>query len=446
MKCSGTIGCALLSAVLLAGTVSCAKKTKKTDKPVPAASATTEAATAGLKFKPTDAQQQIIDGLLTRLNRENWRFPSKDTNAPENARLFTYLAATSKDPAVIGAALTAMYGAYSSHSKRKAKPDADFVTVVNEHLATKDPKIATRALLAARTGMAGKDASPQLITTVASLASRDPYRSGPGRYAVIDALRVISATQRTPEVVKIFEQSLDSSDTYVVSYALQALYRATRSIENRNELKGKVLGMAKHEDPGVRGRALELLGALGRDDQEVLKTVLAALSDPSPYVRSEAAQAVARLRYRPAIHALVKLVDDKESNRYDIRNWTMLDGKPGRLHHDGSPWSRVDDAAMNAIRSLSGGELKLERVNPKEIEKTLDANAATTKAWYAKEKRKIPPLNLQSPELQSSAAVPSGKAPSKQAPAATAKKPTGPPPAAPKPPAPAKPAPPAGSP
>jgi hypothetical protein len=311
--------------------------------------------------------------------------------------LFTHIAATATDPVVVGAALSAMYGAYSSHSKRKATPDADFALVVDKHLGSKDPKIATRALLAARTGIAGKDGSEELIKTVVSLASQEPYRDGPGRYAIIDTLRVVSANQRTKDVVQILEESLASKDTYVVSYALQALYRATRSIENRDALKAKALGMTKHDDPGIRGRAIELLGALGKDDAEVLKVVLEALSDAHPYVRSEAAEAIARLRHRPAIHALIKLVDDKESNRYDIRDWTMLDGKPGRLHHDGSPWSRVYDAAMNAIRSLSEGAVELERVNPKEIETTLDKNAATTKAWYAKERKNIPALDLESP-------------------------------------------------
>lgn len=402
MKCTRTVGYALLTTLLLSSAVSCAKKKKDAAADAPAA-ATSSASGSSLKFQPDAAQQKVVDELLAKLNRETWRFPSKDTNAPENARLFTHIAATATDPAVVGAALSAMYGAYSSHSKRKATPDSDFALVVDKHLRSQDPKLATRALLAARTGIAGKDGSEELIRTVVSLASQEPYRDGPGRYAIIDTLRVVSANQRTKEVVQILEESLDSKNTYVVSYALQALYRATRSIENRDALKAKALGMTAHEDPGIRGRAIELLGALGRDDAEVLKVVLKALSDAHPYVRSEAAEAIARLRHRPAIHALVKLVDDKESNRYDIRDWSMLDGKPGRLHHDGSPWSRVYDAAMNAIRSLSEGAVELDRVNPKEIEKTLDKNAATTKAWYAKERKNIPPLDLESPALAGAA-------------------------------------------
>lgn len=426
-----TIGTTVLSLALTWGAVACAKKPEKRDDATQTAATTESPGAPGLKFKPDEAQRAAIAALLEKVNRTSWRFPSKDTNAPENARLFTYIAATATDPVIIGAGLSAMYGAYSSHSKRKAKPDADFVTVVDKHLDTEDPKLATRALLAARTGIAGKEGSPQLIAKVVHLASKDPYKSGPGRYAIIDTLRVVSAAQRTPEVVRVFEQSLDAQETYVVSYALQALYRATRSIDDRDALKSKALTLAKHEDPGVRGRAIELLGTLGREDVEVVKLVLAALSDSSPYVRSEAAESISRLRHRPALHALIKLVDDKESNRYDIRDWTTLDGKPGRLHHDGSPWSRVYDAAMNSIRSLSGGEVKLERINPKEIEKGLDANAAITKAWYAKEKSKIPALDLESPDVDSppgtdgkaAAATPAPKATAKGAPTATPPRP-----------------------
>lgn len=382
-------------AVLATG---CAKKPKEKAGPDThaAASAEANAAKVALKFSPDDAQQKAIEGLLGKLNRETLRFPSKDTNVPENARLFTYLAATSNDKDVVAAALSAMYGAYSSHSKRKAQPDADFVAVVKHHLGSEDPNIAVRAFLAARTAISGKDGSPEIIAEVVKLADR--YPSGAGRYTIIDTLRVVSAQNRNEQLMKIFTESLDAKETYVVSYALQALYRSTRSIEEKSALKAKAFELAKHADPGVRGRAIELLGALGKDDPEVLKLVLGALGDESAYVRSEASESIARLRHRPAIHELVKLLDDKENNRYDIRDWRTLDGKPGRLHHDGSPWSHVYDAAMNAIRSLSAGELKLERINPKEIDKGLDANAAATRSWYAKVKHDIPKESVPLPE------------------------------------------------
>lgn len=399
--------------LLLFASASCAKqKGKEAGDGKPAASASAQARDleSGLQWKPDQEQQAALDALVQKLNRNNWRFPSQESNEPRNARLFTYLAATSDDPAVIGGALSAMYGAYSSHSKRKAQPDADFVQAVQRHLGASDPKLAVRALLAARTAMAGRDANAELIDRVTKLARQDPYQGGPGRHAIIDSLRVVSAAKRTPEVVAIFAESLEAKEPYVLSYALQALYRSVRSVENKDAIKAKAVALAAHEDAGVRGRAVELLGAFGRDDQAVLDLVLGALSDPSPYVRSEAAEAVARLRYVPAIHALIKLVDDKESNRHDIRNWTTLDGKPGRLHHDGSPWGRVYDAAMNGIRSLSEGQLSLERINPKQIEAGLDENAAATKAWYAKEKAKIPKLGTPLAALRDS--KPSGPRPS----------------------------------
>lgn len=382
---------------LALGGVSCTNKSKPPGGIASSASSSTSAPAPGQKFQPDEAQRAAIDALVQKLNRTNWRFPSTATNEPNNARLFTYLAATSEDPAVIGAALASMYGAYSAHSKRKAQPDADYVAAVEKHLGTEDPKLAARVLLAARTAISGKEGNVGLIDKIVAMADRDPYKSGPGRYAIIDTLRVVSSNNRSPALVKVFEDSLDAKETYVVSYALQALYRSSRSVKDVAPVKAKALELAKHEDPGVRGRAIELLGAFGKDDPAVRELVLTALGDKSPYVRSEAAESIARLRYRPAIHALMPLVDDKESNRYEIRDWTTLDGKPGRLHHDGSPWSFVYDAAMNAVRSLSGGELELERVNPKEITQGLDKSAQATKTWYAKAKSKIPKTEEAAP-------------------------------------------------
>jgi hypothetical protein len=415
----------------LVATTSCSKTEKKGDAPAPTATAAALAAPkVALKFKPDAQQEATVTELLKKLNRENWRFPSKESNKPENARLFTYIAATAQDPVVVGAALSAMYGAYSSHSKRKAQPDGDFVAVVKLQLASADPKIASRALLAARTAVAGTEGDKELIASLIALAPK--YKTGAGRYALIDTLRVVSVQNRSPALMQIFSESLDASEPFVASYALQALYRSTRSIEDMAAVKAKALKLAKHADPGVRGRALELLGSIGRGDSEVLALVDAGLKDADPYVRSEACEAAARLHYRSALHEIIKLVDDKANNRYDLRGWTALDGKPGRLHHDGSPWSFVYDAAMNAVRSLSAGDLKLERINPKEIEPGLIVNARLTKDWYAKNKAKLPPPGTP-PEDPPAPAASSAK------PAASAGKPKAAPsakPLAPKPPAP----------
>jgi len=342
----------------------------------------------GMNFQPNAAQKKIAHDLVQKVDKQNWRFPPQETNKKTNAKLFTYLAGTSEQPEVVGAALQGMYSSYSSHSKRKAKPDEDFSAVVIKRLQSEDPRLVARALKAARTAMTGKRADEKLIKTVVALG--DEYPAGPGRYALIDALRVVSSKNRTEPLMSIFVSSLDAPEPYVKSYALQALYRASRSIKDIDGVKAKALELAKHADVGVRGRAVELLGAVGNDDPKAVAAVTAALEDPHPYVRSEAAESLARLRRKEAIPKLMKMVDSAERNRYSLSVWKTLDGENGRLHHEGSAWGYERDAAMNAIRSLSSGALKLERINPKQIEAGLDANAKQTRDWYKKNAGKLP--------------------------------------------------------
>ncbi len=372
---------------LVVGAAACSKDKKPSADEKPPASAEAPAGIE-LTYKLSPEQLKQAEDLVKKVDEKNWRFPPKQANQTKNARIFTYLAATSEQPEVVGAALQGMYSSYSSHSKRKEKPDEDFAKVVIKHLDSKDDKLVARALRAARTGMSGKEGNSELVKKVVSLADR--YKSGAGRYALIDALRVVGFDLRNDELMAVFESSLQDEQPYVLSYALQALYRATRSIKNKDAVKARALELAKHADPGVRGRALELLGSISRNDEAVRNVVLAALSDEHPYVRSEAAESTARLRYQPAIHLLMKLVDQKERNRYEIKGWTTLDGKPGRLHHDGSAWSYVQDAAINAIRSLSGNELKLTRIAPKQVDEGLAKNVEEVKAWYKANKSKIP--------------------------------------------------------
>lgn len=353
-----------------------------------AASAQPAANPAGLSFALNPGEQKKAESLIAAVDEKNWRFSPAESNKKTNARVFTFIAATSDKPAVIGAALNSMHTAYSAHAKSKVKPDADFDKVVSKHLGSEDPKIVARALRAARTALTGKEPSKELLSAVVAL--KDKHADGPGRYALIDALRVVSFDARNDALMSVFTESLDSKEPYVLSYTLQALYRSTRSIKDKAAVNAKVLQLAKHEDPGVRGRAIELLGSTGKGDPASLEVVLAALEDPHAYVRSEAAESSARLRHAPAIHSLMKLVDQAEPNSYQLEGFKNLDGSAAVLRHDGSAWGFVQDAAMTAIRSLSSGELKLDRIEPKSVAENLASNAKATQAWYQQNKASIP--------------------------------------------------------
>ncbi len=344
-----------------------------------------------ISFQPTEEQRKAAAALTKQIDQSN-RFPRAEARNKQNAKLFLYLAATSKEPAVIQAALDGMYSTYAAYkSKRKVRVDEDFSKVVVAHLGSKNDKILARALHAAKAGIAGRSGDKPILTKILEVGRQ--RKDGPAQFAVLDALRRGDRNLMAPEVSELMLNSLKHEKAYVVSMALQALTLRAGRIKDRKTLKAKAIELAKHADPGVRGRALGLLSRVGHRDEAALQVALEALKDEHPFVRSEAADALVTLRYQPAIHELIKLVDDMAENRYDIEGWKHLDGTPGRLHHDGSAWSRVNDSVMSAIKRLSRAgrtRLKLDPINAKSVEESLKKNAAATKAWYAKEKAVLP--------------------------------------------------------
>src|SRR5690606_19429300 len=136
--------------VLLASLLSATACSKKEDA---AKSETSEAARpqdVGLDFVPSEQDRETINALLGRLNRKTQRFAYADASKKSNAKLFTYLAATSNDPVVIAASLQAIQSAYSHRSPQKEKPDADVDRVLLKHLGAKEPNVLGRALMASR--------------------------------------------------------------------------------------------------------------------------------------------------------------------------------------------------------------------------------------------------------------------------------------------------------
>jgi hypothetical protein len=162
-------------------------------------------------------------------------------------------------------------------------------------------------------------------------------------------------------------------------------------------LKTKLIALVGHADPGVRGRAAIVLGELTGWNQDMKPEAVAAItplfSDAHPFVKSAACKAMTAARHVPAIHAMMGLLDDATSNTYDIDGWQTLTGTPGRVHHDGSAWSRVNDAALYAIKSLSsraGGERFDYNVGHQDVEGDLGRAADQARAWYRGARSSIP--------------------------------------------------------
>ncbi len=82
----------------------------------------------------------------------------------------------------------------------------------------------------------------------------------------------------------------------------------TRILRQRGELRH--IGQDSH----MRGAAANALGLMGDKAMPAIPVLVAALEDESeaPGVRSEAAEALGRLKYEPAVPALIKMLEEKD--------------------------------------------------------------------------------------------------------------------------------------
>lgn len=313
---------------------------------------------SGLSFEPTQEQRAAMHALRSGLSKDNPRFAVEDARQKSNAKLFTHMAATSEEPHVVRAALEAIQSAYSSRSARKQAPDADLDRALVKHLRSERADIASAAFEATRIPLMSEQPGSELISNLVKLAG--PSEPAPRRHAALEALNLLRPDKRSSGVLECFELALSAEQPHSVSAALFALAQSGASFEAIGAQRSKTLGrtvfsLAKHVDPGVRGRAFALLRELEWLVEPARRYTKAKelLEDPHAYVRAEAVAVVAHARRAPAIHRLMVLVDDLSIAEYELIGWTALDGTPGRLSHRLSGRKRVAEAALYAIRSLS---------------------------------------------------------------------------------------------
>lgn len=338
-----------------------------------------------VSFKLSGKEKQKLGRLYKAIKGKTVNFPKKEASRKQNARLFTYAAATSTKPERVIAALSAMR---RSHGPGKAKVDADFANVVAYHLKSKDPRVLQHALGAAALGLHGLGSKTPLLAEVINVGAQPS--SSAARFLALNTLRSLAADQHTEATVQLFTTSLEDKEPSVVASALSGLIQASAAVKTAAPIVEKTLPLAKHADPGVRGLAIEVLGKIAGDRPDTTATALAALSDTHPFVRASACNALGSVGQASAIHALVPLVEDGASSHYELGGWKQLSGKPGTAEFEASPLRTVSDAAQRAVATLSAGGLKLEPVAKHDTAAGLKHNADATKAWYASEKPRLP--------------------------------------------------------
>jgi len=380
--------------VLSFGTVGCKGCSKgKADKAKAAASAKASGGPklrVPVKLRLTEAQQKAASALAGKA--KGGSFPTKVVKNRANAPLFLYLAASSDDPKIIAASLKAMASAFASaDSKRGAnRAGREYAKVVAAHLKSKDPAVVAAAIRASRRALAGKRPPNALVGQLVALAERDPQIGT--RIEALQALRQVSHFQRRKDADSALLAALKHESPALQSTGLSlAAFRKARELRDKPAFLEQARALMKSPDPGVRGRAAVLAAYLGRYQAEVYEEVAAMLEDEHPCARSYAVTAFSRFSQPGAIHRLIKLVDDMAVDQYDTK-YKSAAGKDAAVHHNHKQ-TTVHDRVISALTQLSSQlDAKFEPAPPgkEDAETSRKANAAAAKAWYAKNKAKLP--------------------------------------------------------
>lgn len=311
-----------------------------------------------------------------------------------------YLAQTSADPLVIAAVLRELPTVYASRSSRKRAPDADYERAIVKHLNATDPAVFSAALQAARVPLMVATPSESLTSAIADLAA--PERTTSRRAGALTALGLLRANQRGPRVLAVFEQALSAQEPFLITLALLCLSQSAPSLdalprETQERIASKVLELARHPDPGVRGRSLlvlaEVEGLVGSEARRSLGTD--GLGDPHPYPRGQAADLLSKCHEPMAIHALIAHVGDLAEARYELAEVPALDSDWSSRNHAVPGRPRVADAMLFAIRELSQG---IAGLNPLRLSLGADSrssslllrNGQLARRWYRAEATQIP--------------------------------------------------------
>lgn len=383
MRCLALVVCTLFAAITAA----------------PTGDAIAGPAAVKLK-KPTKADDVTLSKALVGRMRDG-RFVGADERNPVNGRAFLHLAATSDDATVVAAALRALGYTWARAPRRSSKRpaiDADYVAVVRARIADPDGKIRYEALRAARLPIGGEKPDLPTIDVVLALLTSANEADQMAALESVYNIRDFAAPRKTQgplkaKVIKAVLPLLDSKSHPVVAGAFYAFAQsAYPGMPEAETLLARAKRNAKHPEPAVRAESLRLASAIAPKDDELTERLLAALGDPAPYVRASAAELLAERKYVPAVHPLMKLIEDSDKATRKVGGYRDLTGKPGTRRFRPETGGRVDEVALRAIDELTDSiDAKLS-CSPRGRDQKQARREAVERAqtWYDANKDKVP--------------------------------------------------------
>lgn len=313
------------------------------------------------------------------------RFPEAvAADCEAHARDWPWLAVRADDTSVRVAALHAAADCVGSLDR------ADALAVAAGVLGDPEPAVVGGGLALASALLPDEPDGSMLARRVADLVA---HGSPAARFDALQALDRTTWTQ-DPELTRAYLDALAADEPFVVSEALRLVRYRTAGLVDPDAFREAAMGLSSDIDPGIRGRAARVLARLAPEDPAVRARLIELLGDEHPYTRAAAAEALGELEWPSAAHPLMALVEDHAKAAWDMNAFERLDGRTEVPHHTGSPFERVDDAALRALQrattSLGEEGFHYREVSLRYLDLDVIAAGRDAKRWYEAHAGTIP--------------------------------------------------------
>ena len=325
---------------------------------------------------------------------EKGKFKFEELSRKENGPLFVHLAKHSEDPGVLIGALDGMARTYRAdkESEKKNLADNDYDAAVLRCLDSNDEGVLAAAMAAAKYALLDSP-NEDVIRRICNVGSN--HDCGGARVQALNILFLVRNYAANPRILDVFVKALADEPCVASTSLFHASYGWTQS-DKAPEIKSSIEKLLGHTDAGVRGRAIETLGEFYKSDSEFIITkATPLLEDSNAFVRASAIKALGAVRDPRTIHLMMPLSDDSAKCTYEIEYTNLVDQKE-RVYHDGSPWSRVDDAVLREISSVTYGlgdekRFKLGDIGYKTVDEDIAREKKRLQAWYQSFQQENPP-------------------------------------------------------
>ena len=160
----------------------------------------------------------------------------------------------------------------------------------------------------------------------------------------------------------------------------------------RTDVLGSMKKLMEHQEPLVRGRALDKYSSINRKDQAaVIAQARKMLKDGHPFVVAEALRILGETKDESLIPEIAKFFDDTRENEIHLK-FEDADGKSTQINDGGLTGKSVADAATRALDKVTDGRpdkgYKAEKVGfGKEAPAKIQQNVAAAREWVSKNGR-----------------------------------------------------------